>query len=694
MNRHTRPARVGALAVCRVVAGLAVGLPLLASTVEPAAAQASQGHTRRVNVPYLTGQPFAPAIFWLGNVGMTSNYADVRVWHYDQQLHVAVHVMDRLLWHDPSPDPSRLAAWDAVSFYIDLAGNVGQAPTRTSYRFVKQLWNSESSSSRAVFRGDGSGWVLDTAAFTASDGWRGNYPNDTVWDDGWVAEFQIPFASLGLAAPPPPGTVWGLGVAVHDRDDAVGTPILDQVWPEAMQGTVPATWGQLHFGRPVYTPPTTTVAGTTLVRQGLNGAVVPDAAVGGHTICGGTMNAWTEWGNANYSGYTQFNIQNQWDISDFMCFSKYYVTFPLTPVPSGKSIVSARVTLNFFGNAGYAPGDAKPSAINALTVGEDWGETAITWNTAPYAVENVSVTWVNPVDASHPPGPYAWDVSAAVAEAYGNGEPLRLAFYSTDGDYHSGKYFFSSDSDDWGGTVRPTLEIQWGVASQAVRPAGDYDGDGKADIGVFRPGTGGWYSISSSTGVAAGRLWGNLGDAPVPADYDGDHQTDLAVFRPSGGAWYIVRSSTGAAIGHVWGNAGDVPVPADYDGDGKADIAVFRPSTGGWYIVRSSTGVAVGSVWGNAADLPVPADYDGDGKADVAVFRPTAHAWYLLRSSTGTGEGFLWGDVGDVPVFGDYDGDGKADSAVFRPAAGAWYIRRSAAGSVGVLWGTAGDLPV
>ena len=424
------------------------------------AASAPQAVIRRVNVPDLTGQSFAPAIFWLGQVGPAANYADVRVWHNQSYLKFAVHITDRLLWYNGAARNEGLTNWDAVSLYIETAGAGGQVPATTDYWFVNQLMTGS-----AAFRGDGSGWTSAALAFTPTTAWRGNGPNDTTFDNGWVAVFEIPFATLGLAAPPASGTTWRLGVVVHDRDDAAGTPIPGQLWPEALEKTVPSTWGELRFGRPVYTPPTTAVAGTTLVRQGLNDAVVPDAAVGGHSECGGSMNSWTEWGNANYAGYTQFNIQNQWDIADFPCFSKYYVTFPLNGLPAAKTIVSAKVRLTLFGNAGYQPGDAQPSAINALTVLEDWAEATITWNNAPRAAENVSVTWVNPVDADHPAGPYEWDVSRAVADAYARGEPLRLAFYSTDGDYHSGKYFWSSDVDNWGATTRPTLEVRWGNAA-------------------------------------------------------------------------------------------------------------------------------------------------------------------------------------------------------------------------------------
>jgi hypothetical protein len=199
---------------------------------------------------------------------------------------------------------------------------------------------------------------------------------------------------------------------------------------------------------------------------------------------------------------------------------------------------------------------------------------------------------------------------------------------------------------------------------------GDYNGDGRDDIAVYRPSNGIWY-VSS----AGNFLFGEAADIPVPADYNGDRRDDIAVFRPSNGTWYI------APLGNfTYGEPGDIPVPADYNGDGRDDIAVFRPSNGTWFI--SSRG---NFSYGQPGDIPIPADYDGDGMADMAVYRPSDGTWYI--STRGN---IAFGEANDLPLPGDYNGDGRDDIAVYRPSNGTWYI--STRGNV--LFGEPGDIPL
>lgn len=233
--------------------------------------------------------------------------------------------------------------------------------------------------------------------------------------------------------------------------------------------------------------------------------------------------------------------------------------------------------------------------------------------------------------------------------------------------------------------------VQFGASSD--KPVvGDYDGDGHADIAVYNNGT--WTTLQSSDGATRVLQLGQSGDRPVQDDYDGDGKTDVAVWRQSTGTWLVQTSSNGQTDQTQFGQSGDIPVNGDYDGDGKSDISYFRPSNGTWNRINSSNGATISIPFGTAGDKPVVGDYDGDGIFDLAVFRPSTGTWNVLKSTGGTTT-VPFGLSTDIPLSGDFDGDQLTDIAVFRPSDGTWRGLKSSDGTAfNMQFGASGDIPI
>jgi|AntAceMinimDraft_16_1070373.scaffolds.fasta_scaffold05746_4 hypothetical protein len=62
---------------------------------------------------------------------------------------------------------------------------------------------------------------------------------------------------------------------------------------------------------------------------------------------------------------------------------------------------------------------------------------------------------------------------------------------------------------------------------------------------------------------------------PSWSDFNGDGTADIAIFRPSSGLW-AVRGVTRI----YFDSRDDEPIPADYTGNGISDVGIFRETSG------------------------------------------------------------------------------------------------------------------
>ncbi|MFF4529153.1 FG-GAP-like repeat-containing protein [Streptomyces sp. NPDC001407] len=281
----------------------------------------------------------------------------------------------------------------------------------------------------------------------------------------------------------------------------------------------------------------------------------------------------------------------------------------------------------------------------------------------------------------------------------------------------------------------------WNWASSKLT-VGDFNGDGKADIGVLynmgatedgRNRTKLFVFTSTGSGFAAPvKVW-DSNDDPVKSwnwnaskltvgDFNGDGKADIGVLYDYGkdddhnrtGLWTF--TSTGSGFNspkQMWDSNNDAvkswnweaskPVSGDFNGDGKADIGVLYDygktdsgsRTGLWTFNGNGNGFnSPKQVWDSNNDpvkswnweagKPVSGDFNGDGKSDIGVLYDMGRTEdgrnrTKLFTFTGTATGFnspvkvwdsnddpvkSWNASASKPVAGDFNGDGKADIGV------------------------------
>lgn len=190
--------------------------------------------------------------------------------------------------------------------------------------------------------------------------------------------------------------------------------------------------------------------------------------------------------------------------------------------------------------------------------------------------------------------------------------------------------------------------------------------------------------------------YGGPGDVPVVGDWNGDGRDTVGVFR--NGVWFLRNSLTSgwADLVFGFGDPGDIPVVGDWDGDGRDGIGVFR--NGVWYLRNTpTTGPAEITVhYGDIGDRPITGRWSTRTRGDTIGIVRNAR-WYLRNSLTSgpADTTFDYGLPTDFPVVGDWDGDQIDTPGVVRGSY--WHLRNSNTPGIAhrkFVYGTDQDLPI
>ncbi len=202
------------------------------------------------------------------------------------------------------------------------------------------------------------------------------------------------------------------------------------------------------------------------------------------------------------------------------------------------------------------------------------------------------------------PGTGQWHLrnSAGVVTSFFFGNPVDLALagdWDGDGDDTVGLYrqfdgfFYLRNSNTAG--IADFACFAGNPEDLAV--AGDWDGDGDDTLGIYRPSEQRFYLFNKTcTGAPMGAasinmMFGNPGDLPYAGDFDGDGMDEVGLFRPTTGfVYYRNTLTTGIADrSFFWGDPADRVFSGDWDGDGDDTPGLFRPSNTTFYLRNSNT---------------------------------------------------------------------------------------------------------
>jgi hypothetical protein len=126
--------------------------------------------------------------------------------------------------------------------------------------------------------------------------------------------------------------------------------------------------------------------------------------------------------------------------------------------------------------------------------------------------------------------------------------------------------------------------------------------------------------------------FGHASDRGVAGDWDGEGRWEIGRWRPSD-ATFRLRKQDGSTRTVRLGSVGSLPVTGDWNGDGRTDVGVYTAGTWTLQVLRRGHLGWTGTVrFGGSAALPVVGDWNGDGATDLGTWNPQ-DALFTLRKT-------------------------------------------------------------
>lgn len=201
--------------------------------------------------------------------------------------------------------------------------------------------------------------------------------------------------------------------------------------------------------------------------------------------------------------------------------------------------------------------------------------------------------------------------------------------------------------------------------------AGDWNGDGIDTVGFYRPSTGQFVLSDTPSALVLGIptttyffAYGSLGDKPVAGDWDGDGKDTIGVFRASDRTFYLRGTlASGLGVGVVptvtqtlpFAEANDVPLAGDWDCDGRTTVGLYRPSNSVFFLTNETISVPITYTvlqFGVANDIPFTGDFDADGCTEIGIYRNSLVQMKFALTNAPGNMSFIFGVAGDRPLAG------------------------------------------